>query len=356
MRELVLLLLQPILAQSHQLVNLSNAINTVDRLAASNQSLSKAQEYSTAHYELHFVALGDWGSGDDDQKIVADAMGRKCQLGLTHHHHHHHDHHHDDQNPSLCSFVMSAGDNIYPEGVTSESDEQFDTKWKDVYTHPAIANLDWFLTLGNHDHGNHHYHDDRELHQVAYSGIEPRWKMPDLAYAFRWTSKTTNVTFVSIDTVSIDENKHDPQRILDTLDYELRRADKSDWKIVFAHYPAFSGGSYDGIHSTRHKVLPILKEHSVDLYVTGHDHNLQHWMDATGKGIDHVLVGAGGRHLYHREEDHVQRNEERGMKLHFFEDHYFGFGYFAITEDKITVQLIDAENGNVVHEFERQKQ
>ena len=30
---------------------------------------------------------------------------------------------------------------------------QFDNKWRDVYTHPMIADLNWYLVVGNHDYG-----------------------------------------------------------------------------------------------------------------------------------------------------------------------------------------------------------
>ena len=93
-----------------------------------------------------------------------------------------------------------------------------------------------------------------------------------------------NVTFVSIDVVSIDEDKHSPQDLLDTLDHELGKED-SDWKIVFAHYPCYSGGLCDGFSSIRHSLLPIISKHNVDLYITGHDHNMQHWKNANGEGI-----------------------------------------------------------------------
>ena len=97
-----------------------------------------------------------------------------------------------------------------------------------------------------------------------------------------------NVTFVSIDVVSIDEDKHSPQDLLDTLDHELGKED-SDWKIVFAHYPCYSAGGYPGFDSVRTKVLPIMEKHNVDIYVTGHDHNLQHWATKSNQGIGMMI-------------------------------------------------------------------
>ena len=42
-----------------------------------------------------------------------------------------------------CDFVISTGDNFYHDGVESPIDEKFDTRWKDMYSHPSIAELNW---------------------------------------------------------------------------------------------------------------------------------------------------------------------------------------------------------------------
>ena len=69
---------------------------------------------------------------------------------------------------------------------------------------------------------------------------------------------------------------------------------------------------------------------------------------------DHVVVGAGAK-LYAKNETHVQENEQLGMKLHSF-GHHLGFGYFAISKDKITAQLINAETDDLEsYDFVRAK-
>ena len=91
---------------------------------------------TTSHFyfenadELRFIAIGDWGSGHHHQDEVADAMGRWC---------------YDDDTLTKCHFIISTGDNFYPSGVYSSTDDQFYEKWRDVYTHPAIANLPWYV-------------------------------------------------------------------------------------------------------------------------------------------------------------------------------------------------------------------
>lgn len=60
------------------------------------------------------------------------------------------------------------------------------------------------------------------------------------------------------------------------------------------------------------------------------------------------MVGAGGsKSLYPKDDDNYEASKRRGMKNHFFEDKYYGFGYFAISQEKITVQLINAKTAQL---------
>ena len=71
--------------------------------------------------------------------------------------------------------------------------------------------------------------------------------------------------------------------------------------------------------------------------------------------LDHFVVGGGGKDLHPKDETHVQENEQLGMKLHSF-GHHLGFGYFAISKDKITAQLINAETDDLEsYDFVRPK-
>ena len=135
--------------------------------------------------DLGFIAIGDWGSRRDHQDEVAKAMGEWCS-----------------KNSIKCDFIISTGDNIYSDGVTSVSDHHFDDTWRAVYTYQGIADLPWYLTVGNHDHHSH----NGEWHQVEYSLVNDRWNMPSLAFAFEFATKSTSVKFVSVDTISIHDD------------------------------------------------------------------------------------------------------------------------------------------------------
>jgi len=279
--------------------------------------------------KIHFVALGDWGDGHIDQEEVATALGEFCFH-------------------NRCDFIVSTGDNIYNDGVESPFDEQLDEKWKNVYNHPSIADLPWYMTVGNHDH----HTPNGEWFQVEYSEIEPRWNFPCLAHSFNVTSQATSVMFVSVDTVSIDDDINDAESQKQLLDSELGKAGEDAWKIVFGHFPCHSGGGYSGITSTRQQILPIMRRHNVDFYLTGHDHNLQHWRT---KGdfadVEHIVTGAGGKNAYSRNEEHVARNEAMGMELHYFTDHY-GFSYFSISNTEIEVKFVGAD-GATIYQYTR---
>ena len=52
------------------------------------------------------------------------------------------------------------------------------------------------------------------------------------------------------------------------------------------------------LHHRRRRVLPLLEEHGVHLYFSGHDHGLQHVKHASVTGPDLYVSGAGGYRLH----------------------------------------------------------
>ena len=137
-----------------------------------------------------------------------------------------------------------------------------------------------------------------------------------------------------------------------TLNNELANAGAEDWKIVFGHHPIFSGGDHPGSKILRTNVLPIMKSYDVDFYITGHDHNLQHWVTrGDPSGLEHITSGAGGKSEYQKDDENAEESEAQGMDLEFFDKHY-GFTYIVVSQEKITVQFVNADL-EVIHEFTR---
>jgi len=290
--------------------------------------------------DIHFVAIGDWGSGKTSQEEVAAAIGEFCLL-------------------NRCDFIISTGDNFYHDGVASPVDPNFDTRWKDMYSHPSIADLDWYLTVGNHDH-----HYDHEWYQVEYSAFESRWKLPCLTHSFNVSTSVavfgricvrglaTSAMFVLVDTVSIRDDKNDAAVMKDLFESELVAARDNDWKIAIGHFPCHSCGHYSGISSTREEIQPIMNAQNVDFYLAGHDHNIQHWSTRGNPSApDHIVTGAGGQSAYGQSDSHVAENEALGMELDFFTKHY-GFAFFSVSKTEIKVSFVDGE-GSVLYEYTR---
>ena len=160
------------------------------------------------------------------------------------------------------------------------------------------------------------------------------------------------MTWVSIDTESIEDDVNNAPDMLVTLNNELSNAGAEDWKFVFGHHPIHSGGHYGGSETLQMSAWPIMKSHNVDFYLTGHDHNLQHWITrGDPSGLEHITTGAGGESEYHKYDHNVEKNEAMGMDLEFFDYHY-GFTYVVVGQGKITVQFVNVDH-EVIHEFTR---
>src|SRR5690242_20330024 len=81
---------------------------------------------------VRFVAFGDAGAATGAQFAVAQAMADVCKA-------------------RGCDFALELGDNIYPEGVRSADDPQFETKFETPY---EALKMPFYVALGNHDNGS----------------------------------------------------------------------------------------------------------------------------------------------------------------------------------------------------------
>ena len=51
----------------------------------------------------------------------------------------------------------------------------------------------------------------------------------------------------------------------------------ADYVILVAHHPSYSTGDYFGNIVTRNYTDALLEDFDVDVFLTGHDHNMQVW-------------------------------------------------------------------------------
>ncbi len=204
---------------------------------------------SSTSEALHVMALGDAGTGTAGQQEVADAMGDYAK-----------------NNP--VDFVLYLGDNFYEDGVSSTSDPLWQTHFEEVYN-PTTLNMNFYAVLGNHDH-----HGNAQA-QVDYTPLSPRWEMPGRYYTYaRTLLDSTTIRFIGIDTESIVWGHANKPAQLTWLEAVLDTC-TADWKVVFGHHPIYSNGWHGNNQTMITEVEPLLTDHEVDVYLSGHDHDLQ---------------------------------------------------------------------------------
>lgn len=226
-------------------------------------------ERETGKSYLTFFAIGDSGTGKNSQKDVAASMAKVAQ-----------------QEP--VSFILLLGDNFYSSGVDSVNDEQWRTKFEDVYTGLDVP---FYAILGNHD-----YRKNPQA-QVEYTAYSKRWKMPEKYYTFteRIDSATT-AQFFMINTTPLTGSHYEQngyeERMLVWLEQQLQKS-KATWKIVAGHHPVYSNGRHGDTRELIVKVKPLLEKYGVHLYLCGHDHSLQ-LIKPVG-GVHYIVSGGGGK-------------------------------------------------------------
>lgn len=303
----------------------ASIIAPLESLAGNRETHLESDDLSNAvvadeNYPLNFVAIGDWGrNGEYRQKEVADQMGKWAATRAN-------------------KFIVSVGDNFYPKGVVSENDPLWHYSFENVYTAHSLQ-YDWYPVLGNHDYGA-----DPEA-QVRYSKISRRWNMPSLYYSkeVEIDKQSGKALLVFIDTQPIvyDFEERQPKKQLQWLDETLAKASADvKWKIVIGHHPCYTVGprikNYDTF-SIRKALSGIFEKHKVDVYLSGHEHSLQH---LKADGYTHQFISGAGSEL---------TEVTAGIPYSRFQASEHGFMYFSINANKLRVNAINDE-GRVLYE------
>ncbi len=212
-----------------------------------------SEELQTLHQrkQASFIVLGDTGTGLPMQKTVAKAIKKVCQN-------------------KACDFVLLLGDNFYPKGLKNPNDPLFDRVFSNIY---SSLGLPFYAILGNHDVKG------EGSAQVALNG-KKNWRMPAGSYRFA----AGPALFVGINT--------------NCQSLELpwaREALKGPqpWKILFGHHPIYASKNHGDAPFLRRWVwLQALGERA-DLYLSGHDHHLEH-LTRRGLSTQYLISGGGG--------------------------------------------------------------
>jgi hypothetical protein len=281
------------------------------------------------------LMIGDWGYENfEAQARVAKAMQDYVKAhGFT------------------TEALLMLGDNWYgplPEGV---KDKRWQTQFEAMYP-KSVFDCPAYAIPGNHDYQR--MPESKVAAELEYAKTGgTRWTMPSLWYSFTFPAKKPLVTVIALDSnvpyadgtwdkgTNFTLNPTQEAAQLAWLTAELEKPRTTPFLIVMGHHPIFSNGPHGD-----HKILirdwePLLREHKVHMYLSGHDHDMQH-LEFEGHPTSFVLSGGGGADLYKLKIDAAQRGP---MALRVY-----GFSDLEVTPQMLTLRHLD-DQGRLIHAF-----
>jgi len=301
---------------------------------------SVAEGLRRAERACHLLAIGDFGAKKDDlrrQRAVGGAMARYVT----------------DRDIRPDGLLL-LGDNFYG-GLGGKGTKSARWVWNIEDRYPAETfPCPMYAVLGNHDYSGER-HQATVQAQLAYAKLpsRPRWTMPHKWYRFDVGmtpgSDKALATFLVIDTNYVYGHSHwvsEPERKRQKawLADELSKRRTAPWLIVLGHHPVYSDGHHGDTPRLVADVDPLLRRHKVDLYLCGHDHDLQH-LEFKRHPTSFVVSGAGGA----RARPVTYRGRGRFGKA------VYGFSHLELTRDRLLLRHVDA-NGAPLYAFEKSRE
>jgi len=203
--------------------------------------------------KIRFAVIGDWGSGDSDQVNTAKQMFASHQR-------------------DSFDFIISAGDNIYPNGSGRYFGKNFEQPFSDLLK----DRVKFYAVLGNHDV------ESGRKDQLEY----PLFNMGGQS-CYKIERGQGLAEFFMLDSTDFGATQ------TTWLENSLRDS-KAKWKIAVFHHPIYSSGKKHGSATGLRRILePIFTRYGVQVVFSGHDHIYERTVPQ--QGIQYFVSGAGGR-------------------------------------------------------------
>jgi tartrate-resistant acid phosphatase type 5 len=214
---------------------------------------------------LRFVVTGDAGATHSALRAGILAVAQRMQI----------------------DGILLVGDNFYPCGIDGLSDPQ----WTKITQLFGPSHLPVYPVLGNHDYGDQQERGGKDYWscghpapeaEIAATGRIADWHFPARNYLLR--SPLAELVMLDTQPVALafprsvsgsSTSRQEVAWLTSTLP-SLR----ADWRIVVGHHTIFSSGMHgrtnDATQQRMRALLPLLRKERVDLYICGHDHDLEH--------------------------------------------------------------------------------
>ena len=203
---------------------------------------------------LRWLAIADNGSGDVNQKAVAD------QMFIV-------------QQRRPVDLVLMAGDNIYPDGNLDRVEATFLRPYRALLE----AKVPFHAVLGNHD--------------IRTANGDPQVAYPPFGMKGRWYSlRRGPVEFFLLDTNMNARWQHQLPWLRQAL-----AASTAPWKVVVGHHPIYSSGFYGDDPAAIARLTPLFRQYGVQLYINGHEHHYER--SRVIEGTTYLQVGGAGAAL-----------------------------------------------------------
>ncbi|XP_028392448.1 tartrate-resistant acid phosphatase type 5-like [Dendronephthya gigantea] len=269
--------------------------------------------------QLRFVVLGDFG-GMPTRPYYTSAQWRIAK--------------HVAKIPNL-DFFVSAGDNFYYNGVKDVNDFRFYATYERVYNEPSFQK-NWYVIAGNHDY------DGNVSAQILYTQKSKRWMFPHFYHTKKFFIPETNksLQIVMIDTTILcfrsgkKKYKNTPsvEEQMTWIRNTLNES-KAHFLIVIGHHPIYSSGRHGSSKCLQDKLLDLFKQHKVNAYISGHDHNLQHIVPPNSS-LEYFICGAANFFNWIKSKPGLEPNS-----LKYFVGNLPGFLLVTAKEDRLKLEL-----------------
>lgn len=264
-----------------------------------------------------FFALGDQGVGNKNQRRVAHAMEQVAsQTGGV-------------------DWVLLLGDNFYPRGVASDKDPLWQSHFESIYTGTLLSKTPFYAVLGNHDAASNL---DAQVDYSLKGMGSKRWRMEGRQYIVDHGQSTTGRPLVRM--VMLDSQQDVDNQKKFVIQAFSQKSVQPTWRMVASHYPLHSSGLHGDTHSLLNELLPTLQAEKMDVYLNGHDHDLE-MIKPPGEPIQ-IISGAGGSDLY--------ALREKNPWSQFFAER-FGFVRVEASEQNLDITFYSDQGNILYHEL-----
>lgn len=235
--------------------------------------------------------------------------------------------------------------------------EQFE-KMYPVDTFPGPV----YSMFGNHDYQMIPSDVNKVQAELEYArigkgldGRQTRWTLPSRWYTFDFPKQNPLIHFIVLDSnmpkadgswqhgQDFTLKPEEQAEQLRWFEMQLQKPRTAPFLGVLGHHPVYSNGPHGD-----HPVLvrewdPLFRKYKVDLYMAGHDHDLQH-LELEGHPTTHFLSGGGGADLYVLKVDGLDRGPY-AQEVH-------GFSQLSVTPKALELRHLDSD-GRVLYGISR---